>query len=1161
MRIDFVKITDNLFNKTGQYIKIVILFIGFLFQFIGAEVFEGYTIFTQWSSPGGGGGEGGNTYLMDHNSTVVKSWSHTRNAASMPYLLPDSSIIYPYRVPNPYMNAGGVGGGIQRITWDGTILWNYFFSDTTYQHHHDIEPLPSGNVLIIVWEAKTAQEAYDMGRQTIDNPLNVIWSEAILELNPITGNIDWEWHLWDHLIQDVDSSLPNYGVVSEHPELFDINNGTAGSSGNPGGGQGPNGDWMHLNAINYNAELDQIVISSAKQSEILIMDHSTTTEEAAGHTGGNSGKGGDLLYRWGNPQNYDRGNNNDHILGHQHGINWIHEGSPGAGNLILFNNHHNSNTSGAVIEIETPIDENGSYFIEDGEPWGPESFIMVYNDISTQMQGGAFRQPNGNTLITDCDDAHIFEINVNGSTQWEYNPSGNYQIPRAQKYGLDYFDQASEFSEIYDVSIPENDTASYNYADFRMWVNDSTDTLRGIYWFMHPDNGDSRNIVNDSNYQTLASSQDFALMGAHIFNMNMQTGIGDAVIAAMDSFAVLSSHDEISFIPFFINGYSWGGQFGYHFTKWIPERVLGFITQKGGYHDSTDAGGAMEVPGLMFVAENDLPYRIDNLTGIFLDHRPLGAKWMLAMEQGVGHTQVTDYPFLDSFFNTVADLRLPDSMDVFQPVTLNPLPDSMGWLGDQTSWTIGAWDCYDGAVDSSSWFPTREVGELWQNFVSEGWVSDTSECDGSIGTDIRIPAEWETQEAIWLQWPLQFEHWIRPEMAATIATIQNYEPVHLIVENEEHQSQAETQIQNYGGNLLNVSFHIQPHNNAWLRDNGPLYVEQDGNLIIHDMEFDSWGGLVEDYEEDDIIPSIMGEWLNLSVDTIDFIMERGNLEFNGAGTLITNWDCWADRNPDLDQDVLDIYLKNIWGLDQIVWTYGHSVYDVTTGHIDGVARFVDESTVVVGEYVDSSDEDAWIYDSAAVVIENAGFEVVRIDMPGYIQYYGFIIPAIYINWIQVNGAIIGNLYNVPEWDSSAQNFLEELFPDYDVILLFTPEVNISGGGIHCITNDQPQQTAVSIEDKTPIPMEVTLHPAYPNPFNPSTTLRYDLPEKTTVNIIIYDMLGRQVKTVVNTTQEAGFKSVIWDATNSQGKSVSAGVYFYQIQVGGFVQTRKMVLLK
>jgi hypothetical protein len=222
----------------------------------------------------------------------------------------------------------------------------------------------------------------------------------------------------------------------------------------------------------------------------------------------------------------------------------------------------------------------------------------------------------------------------------------------------------------------------------------------------------------------------------------MHTGIGDAVIAAMDSFAVLFSHDEISFIPFFINGYSWGGQFGYHFTKWIPERMLGFITQKGGYHDTTDAGAAVEVPGLMFIAENDSPYRIENLTGIFLDHRPLGAKWILAMEQGVGHTQVIDYPFLDSFFNTVANLRLPDSMDVFQPVTLNSLPDSIGWLGHQTTWTIGAWDCYDDVVDSSSWFPRREVGELWQNFVSEGTIMDTSACDSiAVATDFAIPTK------------------------------------------------------------------------------------------------------------------------------------------------------------------------------------------------------------------------------------------------------------------------------------------------------------------------------------------------------------------------------------------------------------------------------------
>tara|TARA_B110000014_G_scaffold264402_1_gene265677 strand:- start:6402 stop:8234 length:1833 start_codon:yes stop_codon:yes gene_type:complete len=284
------------------------------------------------------------------------------------------------------------------------------------------------------------------------------------------------------------------------------------------------------------------------------------------------------------------------------------------------------------------------------------------------------------------------------------------------------------YSEIYDISIPENDTASYTYADFRIWVNDSTDTLRGIYWFMHPNNGDSRNIVTDSAYQTLVNGKDFALMGAHIFNMNMDTGIGDAVIAAMDSLAIMTQHEEFNHLPFFINGYSWGGQFGYHFTKWIPERVIGFITQKGGYHDTSDAGDAIEVPGLMFVGENDQPYRIDNLTGIFLDHRPLGAKWILAMEQGAGHTLVTD-DILDSFFNTVADHRLEENVNVFEPITLVTFPDSLGWLGDQNTWIIGSWECFNGEYDSSSWFPSRSVGEQWQNFVSEDWASDTSICD------------------------------------------------------------------------------------------------------------------------------------------------------------------------------------------------------------------------------------------------------------------------------------------------------------------------------------------------------------------------------------------------------------------------------------------------
>ena len=99
------------------------------------------------------------------------------------------------------------------------------------------------------------------------------------------------------------------------------------------------------------------------------------------------------------------------------------------------------------------------------------------------------------------------------------------------------------------------------------------------------------------------------------------------------------------------------------------------------------------------------------------------------------------------------------------------------------------------------------------------------------------------------------------------------------------------------------------------------------------------------------------------------------------------------------------------------------------------------------------------------------------------------------------------------------------------------------------------------DDGSVLPDEYALHQNYPNPFNPVTTLRYNLPENRLVNITIYDMLGRKVKTLINQNQDSGHKSVIWDATNDFGKPVSAGIYLYQIQAGEYISTKKMVLLK
>lgn len=429
-----------------RFYKTLFLFLCF-FSLGRTQVFDGYTIYSPVGT-GPGSNVGGDSYLIDNQLNIINEWSYTRGAASMPYLMPDSTIFYPYRVQSPSMSAGGTGGGILKMDWEGNILWNYTVADQDYQHHHDIQPLPNGNVLVIAWERKTASEAYAMGRQTIENSLNEMWSEAILELEPVgtsDANVVWEWHLWDHMVQDVSSAYPNYGTISDHHELFDINYGNVGANQGPGGA---NADWKHFNAIDYNADLDQIAISARHHHEIYIIDHSTTTEEAAGHTGGNSGKGGDILYRWGNPQVYDRGNASDQQLNGQHGVNWIPEGYPGEGNLILYNNQEGNGNS-AVYEIVPPMDADGNYTIDTITAFGPSSPTWTYTgNFQSSVQSGAFRLPNGNTLITVADDHRMFEVTNTGTIVWDYtHPGNNIMIARAQKYGMDYLGSTGSFPD------------------------------------------------------------------------------------------------------------------------------------------------------------------------------------------------------------------------------------------------------------------------------------------------------------------------------------------------------------------------------------------------------------------------------------------------------------------------------------------------------------------------------------------------------------------------------------------------------------------------------------------------------------------------------------------------------------------------------------------
>ncbi|MBW2522780.1 MAG: aryl-sulfate sulfotransferase, partial [Deltaproteobacteria bacterium] len=189
-------------------------------------------------------------------------------------------------------------------------------------------------------------------------------------------------------------------------------------------------DWMHTNSIDYNEELDQILLSSRHFSEIWIIDHGTTTEAAAGHTGGRYGKGGDLLYRWGNPEVWGAGGPEDRRLFVQHDARWIEEGVEGAGNILVFNNgagRSDINYS-SVLEIAAPINAEGAYVMAAGEPTGPDEPVWEYTaserqDMFSAMLSGAQRLPNGNTLIALGQTGQMLEVGAGNAVVWEFtNP-------------------------------------------------------------------------------------------------------------------------------------------------------------------------------------------------------------------------------------------------------------------------------------------------------------------------------------------------------------------------------------------------------------------------------------------------------------------------------------------------------------------------------------------------------------------------------------------------------------------------------------------------------------------------------------------------------------------------------------------------------------------
>ena len=357
------------------------------------------------------------TYLRRADGSLNRSWASSYFPGVAVWWLGDGTILRTIRTGSGG-GYGGSGGGVQKVEWDGTVVWDFRYNTNGVLTHHDVKTLPNGNVLLIAWETKTRTEAIAAGR----NPSYVgnqgLMPDHVIEVQPTgpsSGEIVWEWHVWDHLIQDYDASKENYDVVGDHPELVDVNYWTSTQK-----------DWMHTNSIDYNEEFDQILISVHNFNEIWVIDHSTTTAEAAGHSGGNSGKGGDLLYRWGNPEAYRAGTASDQKLFCQHDATWIKPGCPGDGDILVFNNGGNRFYS-TVDEIVPPVDDNGIYYLAPGSAYGPTALTWIYSPQPSFYAGhlsGAQRLTSGNTLVCNGETGKIFEVTTEGTTVWQYTGAG-----------------------------------------------------------------------------------------------------------------------------------------------------------------------------------------------------------------------------------------------------------------------------------------------------------------------------------------------------------------------------------------------------------------------------------------------------------------------------------------------------------------------------------------------------------------------------------------------------------------------------------------------------------------------------------------------------------------------------------------------------------------
>jgi len=401
-----------------------------------SQTYNGYTLF----------GAGGKTYLIDFEGHVIHTW----NVGTSPRFTDSGTLL------DAVGGGPSSGGSWEELDWNGNITWQYTEPRSNYHPHHDFEKiynpkLGDSTFIYIANKDLTSAQCLAAGCDTTQSYTGA-QMDAIVEVNR-AGKVIWEWCFFNHVVQDMYPSKPNYGVIANTPGRRNLN-----MPGMP-----VQKDWLHCNALDYNQDKDMIVISSV-HGEFYIIDHGNTfvANDSAASIALAATSAGDFLYRFGDPAKYNKGSapsigtnwetstTGNKQIGGNHDVQWIKPGLPGAGDILIFNNGQNLfelTGQSYIFEINPYLTSTGSTSTSFVDPptagystWAPadpQNFMKANKNLSKQVVwkfsskdnvsfmntigGSAQRLPNGNTLICSCNDGHLFEVASDDSTiVWEY---------------------------------------------------------------------------------------------------------------------------------------------------------------------------------------------------------------------------------------------------------------------------------------------------------------------------------------------------------------------------------------------------------------------------------------------------------------------------------------------------------------------------------------------------------------------------------------------------------------------------------------------------------------------------------------------------------------------------------------------------------------------